>query len=100
MHTGETMAAADVTTAETGVAAETAARVPAETAGMTAAESSVATASKTTSVATTAAVASPAMLGPNGHSKRKRERRNGNQATHTTRIITLLGKPGAVFWDS
>jgi hypothetical protein len=71
-----------------------------ESAGVPAAESGMTpTTTKTASVATTAAVTASAMLRPDGHGQRKRERRNGDQATHAANIIAPPGKPGAGFSD-
>ena len=59
------------------------------------AESCVPTAKARMAAAT--AVASSAMLRPQGHSQEKRERRDGHQATHTNAIISPFFKNWSSF---
>jgi hypothetical protein len=67
--------------------AETADMAAAETADMTAAETADVAAAKATSVATPAAVTASSMLRPERDSEKKGDRRNGDQATHTIKIV-------------
>jgi hypothetical protein len=78
---------------ESGAAAAEATNVTAgKPAPVAAAEASMAT-SKPTGVTTTAMASSA--LRPDGHRQEKRERSDGNQATHHKAIITPKRKPGA-----
>lgn len=76
--------------------AGTDAGVSCKTTGMTAADSGVSATTKAASVAATTAVASAAMLRPEGYGEKKRERRDGNQATHNENIITRMASPARV----